>query len=42
MPADDSIKPAVVAALTKDGWSITDDPLTVEFGDLYLSSTLEP
>jgi hypothetical protein len=36
MPADDSIKPAVVAALTKDGWSITDDPLTVEFGDLYL------
>lgn len=36
MPANDAIHDAVVRALTKDGWSITDDPLTVEFGDLYL------
>jgi hypothetical protein len=36
MPASDTIKPAVVAALTKDGWTITDDPLTLEYGDLYL------
>lgn len=36
MPADDTIKPAVVAALDKDGWTITDDPFTLEIGDLYL------
>jgi hypothetical protein len=36
MPANDAIHDAVVRALAKDGWSITDDPLTVEFGDLYL------
>lgn len=36
MPAYDSIHDAVVNALKKDGWTITDDPLTVEFGDLYL------
>src|SRR5437762_2216979 len=36
MPADDSIKPAVVNALRKDGWTITDDPLTVEVAGLYL------
>lgn len=36
MPADDAIKPAVVAALVKDGWAITRDPLTVEVDDLYV------
>lgn len=32
MPARDSIHEAVVNALMKDGWQITDDPLFVEFG----------
>lgn len=36
MPADDTIKSAVIAALKKEGWTITNDPLTLEFGDLYL------
>jgi hypothetical protein len=36
MPAQDSIHDAVVRALRKDGWTVTDDPLTIEFGDLYL------
>ena len=36
MPAHDSIHDEVVRALQKDGWTITDDPLTLEFGKLYL------
>ncbi|MCI0699846.1 MAG: XisH family protein [Planctomycetia bacterium] len=36
MPAQDSIHDAVVNALQTEGWRITDDPLTVEFGDVYL------
>ena len=36
MSAQDSIHDPVVRALKKDGWTITADPLTVEFGDLYL------
>ena len=31
-PARDSIHDAVVNALVKDGWEITDDPLFVEYG----------
>jgi hypothetical protein len=34
--ADDKIKPAVVAALVKKGWTITDDPLTIEYEELYV------
>jgi len=36
VPADDRIAGAVRAALVKDGWTITDDPLTVEYEDLYV------
>ncbi len=36
MSAHDSIHDPVVRALQKDGWTITNDPLTLEFGDLYL------
>jgi hypothetical protein len=36
VPAQDSIHDAVVVALQKEGWTITDDPLTIEYGDLYL------
>jgi hypothetical protein len=36
VPAQDSIHDAVVVALKKDGWTITNDPLTIEYGDLYL------
>lgn len=36
MPAQDSIHDSVVRALRKDGWTITHDPLTLEYGDLYL------
>jgi hypothetical protein len=32
MPADDTIKPAVVNALVKDGWTITHDPYRIEVG----------
>src|SRR4051812_43551247 len=32
MPADDKIKPMVVNALVKDGWTITDDPYRIVFG----------
>ncbi len=34
MPPDDAIKPAVVAALVKDGWTITHDPFTLEYEDI--------
>ena len=40
MPADDAIKPAVVAALTKDGWTITDDPLTLKYEDIAVGIDL--
>lgn len=30
--ADDRIKPAVVAALVKDGWTITHDPFVLQYG----------
>ena len=33
MPAKDLIHDAVRTALTKDGWTITDDPLTLKFED---------
>jgi XisH protein len=36
MPVNDTIYSAVKNALIKDGWTITDDPLTIEYGDLYL------
>lgn len=36
MSARDTIHDAVVRALQKDGWTITEDPLTLEFGDTYL------
>src|SRR4051794_7128180 len=40
MPADDSIKSAVVAALQKDGWTITHDPLTLDYEELSVSIDL--
>jgi hypothetical protein len=36
MPRLDKYHEAVRNALVKDGWTITDDPLTVEFEDVYL------
>jgi XisH protein len=36
MPKLDKHHEAVKNALIKDGWTITDDPLTVEFEDVYL------
>ena len=36
MPVNDTIYLAVKNALVKDGWTISDDPLTIEYGDLYL------
>lgn len=33
MPARDSLHNAAKAALTKDGWTITDDPYKLPFGD---------
>jgi hypothetical protein len=37
MPADDAIKPAVVSALVKDGWTITHDPYPIRYaGDRLL------
>ncbi len=32
MPARDLFHNAVVHALQKDGWTITDDPLTIRYG----------
>lgn len=40
MPADDAIKPAVVAALVKDGWTITDDPLRLKYRDIAVGVDL--
>jgi hypothetical protein len=36
MPARDSIHAAVVNALVKDEWEITDDPLYLEFGNRHV------
>ncbi len=38
MPAKDLHHDAVKVALTKDGWTITDDPLTLRWGrkDLFV------
>ncbi|MBX9627743.1 MAG: XisH family protein [Gemmataceae bacterium] len=33
MAAKDAIKDAVVAALKKDGWTITDDPLRLDYAE---------
>jgi hypothetical protein len=43
MPARDVFHQAVRQALIKDGWTITDDPLIVEFGgvDLYIDLAAE-
>jgi hypothetical protein len=43
MPADDAIKPAVVNALIKDGWTITHDPYRIEVGtdNLYVDLAAE-
>ncbi len=40
MPRDDIYHDAVKSALIKDGWTITDDPLTLEFEDLQLFADL--
>lgn len=37
MSRRDIIHPAVVNALTKDGWTITDDPFYIEFEELTLA-----
>lgn len=36
MPAQDSVHQAVLNALVKEGWQITDDPLTIEYGDRHV------
>ena len=38
MPRRDNIHEAVINALTKEGWVITDDPLFIEYGseDMYV------
>lgn len=43
MPARDIYHDAVVKALTADGWSITDDPLTLSYGgkDLFVDPGAE-
>jgi hypothetical protein len=40
MPADDKVKPMVVSALVKDGWTITHDPYPLRFGRDSLSVDL--
>jgi hypothetical protein len=44
MPARNIYHDAVVHALMADGWTITDDPLTVSYGgrDLYVDLGAEP
>ncbi len=41
MPARDFYHDAVKNALTKDGWTITHDPLTLRWGERTCSSTWE-
>lgn len=36
MPAQDSIHDAFVTALEADGWTVTQDPLTIEHDGIYL------
>jgi len=36
MSAKDTYHSAVRSALIKEGWTITDDPLTIEFEDVNL------
>ena len=40
MPADDAIKPAVVSALIKEGWTITHDPLTLDYEEVSVAIDL--
>ncbi len=40
MPRFDRYHEAVKNALVKDGWTITDDPLTLEFEDVFLYTDL--
>ncbi len=40
MPRYDKYHEAVKNALIKDGWTITDDPLTVEYEDVFLYADL--
>lgn len=40
MPRFDEYHEAVKNALIKDGWTITDDPLTVEYEDVFLYADL--
>jgi hypothetical protein len=40
VPADDKVKPMVVSALVKDGWTITHDPYPLKFGRDNLSVDL--
>jgi hypothetical protein len=40
MPADDAIKDTVVAALQKDGWTITHDPLTLDYEEVSVAIDL--
>ena len=36
MPARDSIHSLVKQALIKDGWTITDDPFVITYGERFL------
>lgn len=36
MPAHDVFHAAVKKGLSKEGWTITDDPLYIEFGGLFM------
>jgi hypothetical protein len=40
MPAHDKIHDAVRNALVKDGWTITDDPFTIQYEDVELFADL--
>lgn len=40
MPPRDLYHDAVIAALVKDGWTITDDPFVIEFEDLRVFADL--
>lgn len=40
MSAQDIVHQAVRSALIKDGWQITDDPLTIQFEDVRLFADL--
>ena len=42
MPAKDFLHDAVRTALEKDGWTITDDPLTFKAEGIRFLSTLQP